>query len=127
MNTQLALAPSAVRTTFDPTDTDNTEDYRSVIIVWDITAITGNLLQVKINGKDLLSGEYYEIFASDPIASTGTYVFHVGDGTADDDNIAVGTRLPRVWQLSVTHLNSNPTTYSIGVNLSTGPTRVKTQ
>ena len=94
----------------------------------DVTAYpAAATVQVIIQGRDLLSGEYYGIFASAAIVSTGTTIYHIGDGTADDDNIAVGTRLPRVWRLFVFHFGGGSITYSVGVDLSTGPTRVKTQ
>ncbi len=128
MNTQLALLPSAARTASNVIpDISNTEDYRSAIVVIDVTAYPASaVVQLFIQGVDLLSGESYNILVSAAISSTGTIVFHVGDGTPDAANISVGTRLPRVWRLFMFHANNNSITYSVGVDLSTGPLRVKT-
>ena len=129
MNTQLALAPSAARTaSFLTADISNTEDYRSAIFVIDVTAYPeAASVSPIIQGKSLLSGSTYNILISTAITSTGTTILHVGDGTTDVNNVAVGTRLPRVWRLFVFHANTDPITYSVGVDLSTGPTRVRTQ
>ena len=94
----------------------------------DVTAYPASaLVQVRVEGKDLLSGEYYDILVTGAITSTGTTILHIGDGTADAANVAVGTRLPRVWRCFVFHIGGDPITYSLGVDLSTGPTRVRTQ
>ena len=127
MNTQITLLASVARAaaeSFPSTDIDNTEDYQSAIIVIDVTAVTATPSVVfTVQGKDLLSGKYYTLLASVAITATGTTILHIGDGTADDDNIAVGTRLPRVWRIDAVHGDTDSITYSIGADLSTGPAR----
>ena len=126
MNTQRTILPSASRTSPAGTivDIDNTEDYRSAIVVMDVTADpeTG-VVAVVIQGKDILSGEYYDILISAAIVSVGTTILHVGDGTADLDDFARGTRLPRVWRIDAVHADTDSITYSIAADLSTGPAR----
>ena len=123
MNTQITLLASVARAAdSNSADIDNTEDYQSAIIVIDVTLDPGSASVVfTVQGKDLLSGEYYTILASAAITALGTTVLHIGDGTTDDDNIAVGTRLPRVWRLNVDHAATQSMTYSVGADLSTGP------
>ena len=125
MNTQIVLFPSVARTAdSNSDDIDNTENYTSAVIVIDVTLDPGTASVVfTVEGKDLLSGKYYEILEAAAIASVSTTILHIGDGTADDDNIAVGTRLPRVWRINVDHAATESMTYSIGADLSTGPAR----
>jgi len=127
MNTQLAFLPSATRTAGDiPLDINNTEDYQSAIIVVDVTAYPAAAsVTLILQGKDLLSGKYWNILVSAGITSTGTTVFHVNDGTEPLTNISIRTRLPRVWRLFFLHDDTDSITYSVGVDLSTGPMRRK--
>ena len=125
MNTQIVLFPSVARTTsgsVPSADIDNTENYTSALIVIDVTAVTSTPSVVfTVQGKDLLSGKYYPILVSAAITGTGTTVLHVGDGTADVDDFARGTRLPRVWRIEAVHGDVDSITYSIGADLSSGP------
>jgi len=127
MNTQITLLASVARAaaeSFPSTDIDNTEDYQSAIIVIDVTAVTATPSVVfTVQGKDLLSGKYYPILVAAAITGTGTTVLHVGDGTADLDDFATGTRLPRVWRIDAVHGDADSITYSVGADLSSGPVR----
>jgi len=125
MNTQIVLFPSVARVTqgsVPSADIDNTEDYQSAIIVIDVTADPASASVVfTVQGKDLLSGVYYPILVTSAVTATGTKILHVGDGTADINNISVGTRLPRVWRIDAVHADTDSITYSIGADLSSGP------
>ena len=125
MNTQITLLASVARAAdSNSADIDNTEDYQSAIIVIDVTLDPGSASVVfTVQGKDLLSGEYYTILASAAITAVGTTVLHIGDGTVAEDNISVGTRLPRVWRINVNHAVTQSMTYSVGADLSSGPVR----
>ena len=123
MNTQIVLFPSVARTAdSNSADIDNIEDYQSAIIVIDVTLDPGTASVVfTVEGKDLLSGEYYEILEAAAIASVSTTVLHIGSGHVLANNISVGTRLPRVWRIEADHADAESITYSIGADLSSGP------
>ncbi len=125
MNTQIVLFPSVARVTngsVPSADIDNTEDYQSAIIVIDVTADPASASVVfTVQGKDLLSGKYYDILEAAAIAAVGTTVLHIGTGRVLANNISVGTRLPRVWRIDAVHADTDSLTYSVGADLSTGP------
>lgn len=91
---------------------------RGLHLIIDVTAI--NLtpsITVKIQGKDPLSGKYYDLITSAAITAVGTTVLKVYPGITAAANLAVSDVLPPTWRVSIAHANANSITYSVGAVL----------
>lgn len=74
---------------------------RGLKLVIDITAITGTTpsLTVTIQGKDPVSGKYFNILASAALTATGTTVLTVYPGLTAAANVTANDVLPRNWRV----------------------------
>ena len=114
--------PSAARTTAQNL-TDQTGKYITGIeVICNVTVASGTGgLQVKVQGKDLVSGTYYDIAATTANTATGTIrniiganVFNVAATTT---TVNVNTYVPYVWRLQVAVGDASSYTYSCGYTL----------
>lgn len=74
---------------------------RGLHLIVDITALGGTTptLTVTIQGKDAVSGKYYDILASSALNATGTTVLKVYPGLTAAANTAANDVLPRDWRV----------------------------
>lgn len=75
---------------------------KGLIVIVDITAITGTSVTVTIQGKDPTSGKYYTILASAALTATGTTVMRVYPGLVASANVTANDILPRTWRVITT-------------------------
>lgn len=114
-NEIITVLPSAARTASVNSDDYENMHCRGVKVVVDITAIAATpSLTVKIQGKDHVSGKYYDILASVALTATGTTVLTVYPGVTAATNVSVSDVLPRFWRVSVEAADADSATYSIG-------------
>ena len=80
-----------------------------------VTAVipTGSITPI-IQGKDPVSGNYYDILQGLPITTVSTNVIKVFPGISAIVNSSASDILPRIYRLRVTHLNGVNVTYSVG-------------
>ena len=80
----------------------------------------GDTIQLRVQGKDGLSGEYYDILTDGTFSSTSTRTVVVYpsaddlDGQFHDKN---DVPLPRTFRVRVVHSSGSSFTYSVGVTL----------
>lgn len=122
-NRSLAVFGSAARdTTHDSEDLDNL-NHRGVQLVVDVTDETvggsTHSIVVKIQGKDEVSGKYYDLLESAAITATGTNLLTVYPSIAAVANEAVSNALPRTWRVRVEHTadGASDMTYTVGANM----------
>lgn len=117
-NESMALLTSAARTaTTNSADIDNKTSC-GVHVIIDVTAVTATPSVVfKIQGKDPLSGKYYDLLTSAAIASTGTTVLKLFPSATAATNLAVNDFLPKVWRVLATHADTDSITYTVSANL----------
>lgn len=109
------LASAARTTTQTSSDFVKTTEV-AVQFVLVVTAVpTVETLTLTIQGKDNL-GNYYTILASTASAATGTVVLTAGLGVATVANVAIGTAIPDLYRVVVTHSASGSFTYSLTRN-----------
>lgn len=114
-NERIKVLPSAARTASVNSDDQENIEGRGVKLVVDVTAVTATpSITVTIQGKDHVSGKYYDILESAAITATGTTVLTVFPGIAATANEAASDVLPRDWRVEVTHADTDSITYSIG-------------
>lgn len=115
-NYEATVLVSAPRTS-DTTSADQTNyNFPGVLVVIDITAITGNpSITAIIEGKSTLGNDYYTIIQSAAMLSAGASTMRVYPGISTVGNDQNGI-LPRIWRVRVTHSNTDSITYSISAN-----------
>lgn len=113
------LLASAARTA-TPAAADLTNfGARGIRVVLDITVDTGGLgsVTVAINGKDPASGKYYNLLTSASKSAVATTVLVVYPTITASANLIAQDVLPQTFQITVTHGDANPLTYSVGYSL----------
>jgi hypothetical protein len=92
---------------------------RGVKVVVDITAISGvgASLTVKIRGRDLVSGKYYDILVSAALAAVATTVLTVYPGAPTSANVSANDVLPATWRIEAVVAGTTPSiTATIGAS-----------
>lgn len=117
-NRKLTVFASAARTaTANSSDLPNS-DSRGAHIVIDVSAVSATpSVTFKVQGKDPLSGSYYDILTSAAITATGTTVLKVYPGITAAANVAVSDVLPQVWRVRAEHGDADSITYSVSASL----------
>ena len=121
-NTQGTLLASAARTVQTSTADQVNYNARGVVVFLRVTAAgaTGGL-QVAVEGKDPVSGVYYQLNASPAAVTTATgiaYVVYPGAaGAAGSVGQATSAPLPRTWRATVLVGSADAFTYSLGYAL----------
>ncbi len=117
-NKERVILPSAARTvTVNSPDFINPNAKGGNFLI-NISAITGTpRIRVIVQGKDSLSGEYYNVLVGNLYAVTGTNVMRVYPGINNEPGIAVSDILPRMFRIAVIHSDGDSITYSISAVL----------
>lgn len=120
------LTSSARSATANSTDRDN-PSWRGVKVVINMTAYSAGTWTPRIQGKDVLSGQYYDILVGPAVTSTpgSPIVMRVYPGitpsAADSDNPTFGAAasdaLPRTWRFQMTGASTPSGTFSAGFTL----------
>lgn len=79
------------------------------------TAATPSIVMT-IQGKDPVSGNYYDILVCTAITATGTNIFKVYPGIPGAANVRANDVLPRTWRVSIAAADADSITYSVGFN-----------
>ncbi len=118
VNGNVTVLVSEARTaTVDSPDQAN-QEVRGLHVIIDVTSITTAPSVVpKIQGKDSLSGKYYDVLVGAAIVATGTTVLKVYPGIAASANVAASDILPAVWRVRMEHANADSITYSVGATV----------
>lgn len=77
-------------------------------LVADFTAVGTLSAVLKIQGKDPLSGKYFDILTSAALTAIGTNVFTVFPGIAPIANVSVSDILPRIWRVNLAIAGAAP-------------------
>ncbi len=80
-----------------------------------VTAGSGFNVTPKIEGK--FGSTYYTILTGAAITTTGITVLKVYPGLSASPNAAANDMLPRVWRVTMTHLDGTSATYGVNAEL----------
>lgn len=118
-NKERVILPSAARTvTINSPDFVNPNAKGGHFLI-DISAVgTDPRILAIIQGKDPISGNYYNILISPKYSVVGTNTIKVYPGLNNVPNICVNDILPRVFRVQVVHTTGVSITYSVSVALS---------
>lgn len=110
----LITAVNATTTQYSADQTN--EYYRGCILVCAVTAVAAGTIAVSIQGKDLISGQYYTLFTGAAVATAVTTVYQVYPASTVSSASYNGP-LPTIWRVMVTAVNANPITYTCAAAL----------
>ena len=117
-NVCVTLLASAARTATVATADQSNNDYRGVHVIIDVTAVASTPSVVAtIQGKDELSGEYYDLLVGTAITATGTTVLKVAPGIGTVSGGAAADVLPSTWRVNLVHADTDSITYSVAAQL----------
>ena len=74
-------------------------------------------ITLKIQGKDPVSEEYYDILEGSAVTSVSTNVYKVHPELTAEPNLVAKDLLPRTWRVRVEHDNTDTITYSVGASV----------
>lgn len=117
-NRSVTLLASAARTASNNTADQSNNSYRGLHVIIDVTAVSATPSVVAtIQGKDEVSGVYYDLLVATAITATGTTVLKVYPGIAAAAGGAASDVLPSTWRVKLTHADSDSITYSVAAQL----------
>lgn len=117
-NLQSTILPSAARTAAQVNSADqNNLTWGGVTVIVNVTSFTAGTYTPKIQGKDPVSGNYYDILTGTAIGATGTFTLKVYPGITAAANASVSDMLPRVWRVQLNGATGQSMTFSVGANL----------
>lgn len=105
--------------TVNGTDQANTNG-RGAHVCINISAISGTIptLTVKIQGKDTVSGQYYDLLTSTALAATGFTFLTLCPGAATTANLSIPQLLPATWRVIATVAGTTPSvTATVGASV----------
>lgn len=97
----------------------NNYNYSAVLLVVDITGFTGGTnATFTIQGKDFVSGKYFDILSSAAKTATGTFTLSVCPEIAVVSNSTASAILPKQWRVKVAKTGTfTNLTYSVSATL----------
>jgi hypothetical protein len=109
---------SAARTATPTAVEFSTYRARGLRIVFDVTAVTATpLLTLTIDGKDNLSGKYFNLLTSAVIGTAVTTVFAIAPGITVAANLSAAAHLPDTCRLTVSHGDADSATYTVSAHI----------
>lgn len=113
-NRAITIFSSAARTASVNSEDITNYGYVGIQLVIDITAVTSTpSVTFTIQGKDDVSGKYFDILASAAFSVPGTHVLRVHPSFADVPFNSAQDAIPRTWRVKAAHANANSITYSV--------------
>jgi hypothetical protein len=113
-NFESTLLASAARTATVASADQTNWNGKGAHVIINVTAIAATPSVVPtIQGKDPVSGSYYDILVGNAITATGMTVLKVYPGIGVVVAGAASDILPRVWRVNMTHADADSITYSV--------------
>lgn len=89
----------------------------TTITTTDVNMASAGSVVFKIQAKDELSGQYYDLVESAAIVTISTVVLRVYPGLTAVANLTATDNLPMDFRVVATHTGAFTMTYSVGINL----------
>lgn len=117
-NEHVELLKSLARTAAVNTPDQTNFGHKGLHLIIDVT-VDPALASITptIQGKDPLSGKYYDLLVGLAIAATGTTVLKIYPGIAATENVAASDILPLIWRLKMAVADADSITYSVAAML----------
>jgi hypothetical protein len=116
--TDVVLLASAVRAATNNTADQTNLNFRGVHVTVDVTVVPGvDTVTPKIQGKNGLTGVYYDILIGTAMVAVATQTLKVYPGLLAAANAVANDVLPKTWRVVLTHSAASNFTYSVGAQL----------
>jgi len=116
-NTAETVLASAARTVTTASADLTNYNQRGVHVAVDVTVAGTSTLTVTIQGKDPVSGNYYDLLIGTAIAAAGLVILKLYPGIGTLAGGAASDILPRIWRVNCAKGDASAWTYSVGANL----------
>jgi hypothetical protein len=117
-NTAETVLASAARTITTASADLTNYNQRGVHVAVNVTVAGTSTLTVTLQGKDPVSGAYYDILIGTAIAAaTGLVILKLYPGIGTLAGAAASDILPRTWRVNCAKGDASSWTYSVGANL----------
>jgi hypothetical protein len=113
--TVLASAARSAATVSASDQINNT--WSRVHVIINVSAYTSGNYTPKVQGKDPVSGNYYDLCVGTAISATGLTVLKVGPGFGAVANSVCADMLPRTWRVTLAGASTPSMTFSVGAFL----------
>lgn len=111
---QGTLLASTPRTATASSADINNLGNRGTHIIINVSAYTSGTWTPRIQGKNPITGVYYDILVGSGITGTGVTVLKVYPGMTAAANLAASDALPKTWRLQMTGTLTPVATFSVG-------------
>lgn len=114
---ELVILTSLSRTATQQSADIPTNGCQTLNLVYDQTVGATNSNVITIDGKDPVSGKYYNLLTSAALTSVATTRLKIGQTIAASANLIAQDYIPNTIRITVTAGNANAATYSVGISL----------
>lgn len=113
------LASTVMTGTFTSADITSASStlYKGAHVIVNVTSYSGGTYTLHVQGKDPVSGAYYDILVGTPIRAAGINVFKVYPGIIAMAGGAAADFIPSVWRVQLVGASNPLMTLSIAANL----------
>lgn len=112
-NRNTTILASAARTSTTSSGTQTNRSNNGAHFLFNVTAVPGgDTVTPRIQGREPVSGDFYDILVGPAISATGLTVLKIYPGIAALANGAANDILPLQYRVSVTHSGAGSFTYS---------------
>lgn len=117
-NLTAIILPSAARTAATVESPDQTnQQWRGAHIIVNVSAYTSGSYTTYIQGKDPVSGAYYNICVGTALSATGMSIYKIYPGITPIPNGACSDIIPRIWRVQLVGASSPSMTFSVAAVL----------
>lgn len=97
---------------------DQINEYgRGIIVLLNLTAVLSGNVTIHIQGKDYVSGQYYDLLVSTAVAAPGNTVLTVYPGCIASNNVTANLPLPRTWRVVAVVNSGGNVTGTLGASV----------
>lgn len=114
-NLAVQILPSAARTDAEVVSVDQTNSgWRGAHVIVNVSAYTSGTYTLYVQGKDPVSGTYYNILGGTALSATGISIYKIYPGISTIVNGSASDILPRIWRVRFVGASSPSMTFSVG-------------
>ena len=121
VNTQVSILAPAVQTSTQVNSLDFVNNfYRGVHLVVTVTGYVSGSYTLTLQGKNLATGNYYDLLVGSAITANGQTVLKLYPGIPGAANGAASDFLPQIWRVQLNGASSPNMTIAVDAMLAGG-------
>lgn len=112
-----ALITAVAATTTQNSPDQTNYNGRGVKVRLNTTAIGTGSITLHVQGKDSVSGSYYDLLVGAAVVTNALNIYEVYPGVTVTANVSASTAVPRIWRVQTVANNANAASYTVAVDL----------